>query len=738
VPNTENESLRESDRVAEAARIALILAGVGLIVAAWLWWTGHGFFARLFLSFAVVGSVLAVCFWIARRVLAQLSRVRHAWPLSLGSTLVAVAGVAGLAAIAWTIAWNWEEGLSVINRLLSADPMRVYIQNLRVADNVAHLSFHPEIAGVGAMRSEAIDITSLRSAVVAGSAIEQLNWRTWMANGANTGRPAAVLAPTSNYTFHVELARVAGEERGVATARLSSALRAALAKSVAAGKPLNLTTVLITDPDALDVAQGETISRPLIIDVDALREPVALNNSWFSVSKAAVASLGNVEYRVRTKSRAGWTSAAVLLIKDNRALDQIIAQFCVSKCGDSSPPAGTVPGPATLAALLEDSQESDGSLFLTELEPNRLHGVLVLAQPQNGQHVWTWSVARSGQSFYEYLRSTIVAQFRDLDTRAQLLVKGQALADFIFPALSDAEAAQRAFETFVSVRRPSLPDRRKGLARLFVKFDFRPVDQSLVILPMGLLVVKTAQGDDFLGRHVAIEQPLSRASYRQTSVCPSRWVALVPNGGAETLRLAEAALRKTGSDWVGTSGLEVYNDLGLFRNWLRTGGIQPSSTLLVLSHHDRNQLFFFPEDAVVSPNIRSHYEAPSIVILSGCGTGQPGAVDFVEQFNQHGFDGAIVSSFDVHPAVAGAYAGCFRQHSEVPGTGSDLAYVHYEAINNCSWPTKDPPLLTEPGTTGVEELTSELYALNALKFTLVGNSNLRICPVPNAQETEGK
>ena len=128
-------------------------------------------------------------------------------------------------------------------------------------------------------------------------------------------------------------------------------------------------------------------------------------------------------------------------------------------------------------------------------------------------------------------------------------------------------------------------------------------------------------------------------------------------------------------------------------------------------------------------NFRSTYDNPSFAILLGCEVGTPSPAGFVTTFVKRGFRALIISKFDVHPAVAGAYLGCFaRSLAKAAGSKTSLAAVHFDAINNCSWDAASAPRVSSDALAG--PLTIEAYRDNALKYARMGNSQLRVCPVP--------
>jgi hypothetical protein len=559
-----------------------------------------------------------------------------------------------------------------------------------------------------------------------------LEWRASMFDRASGDEQSPTMIQFDRqYLFRLELANaeslpVAGSQRFGASPDLVQTLAASALHS----KRVQLEAVVLTDPSFLTLDVGETGHKTIDIDLSLMNAEGTRAEEWIGLA------LGRVEFQLTSGNLSGWTYVSVVLFKDNRALDQVIARYCVSEC-EGGTPFGRVPGPDTLAALLNDAVPTDAALFLTELQPGHLHGIFVTAKPIKNRRFWVWSTRQSGADFLVDLKTMVGKSFQNFDTPPELLLKrGENLADFVFPPASDAKDARAAFQDFVEGSADATTIAR-ATPSLFVKFDFDAPGEGLLVVPIGLMAVELATGkSDFLGRRVMIEQPLLRPRYSRGDACPSEWVALLPGDTTEpNLKIAQAALDAFRSDWRTATGLAVHNDISDFRNWLRAEKRRVATSLITLSHHDANRLFFFDDqEDIYAANVRSSYQQPSVAILMGCSTGKPGATRFVTSFNDQGVETVIVANFDVHPAVAGAYLGCLSNELSKTKTGMPIEALHFNAINHCPWPTS-PPRVSDEET--ALPLGPDVYIANAMKLSVLGNGKVRVCRVPAAPLSDG-
>ena len=579
----------------------------------------------------------------------------------------------------------------------------------------------------GALASTAVKLTNLdgrgdRPAVA---------WQTWMQDAQDAkATPVEPLLPNASYRLNLLLTPSVISVPGIARTLPSEAAQLALVAAAQTESTTSLRAVVLTDGSRLLPQEGEATDKEFSVD---LRRILGGDADFVPDDASALDALGSaygtVSFELRTGAQEGWTRTAILLLKNNRAIDQIITAHCIGTCTEPRP-AGRVPGSERLAALLQDSPGADVALFLTELEERRLHGVLVAQQPIDGRTTWIWNTTRSGEGFRDYLQTTVIDVFDALDTRERLLEKGSGLADFVFPPTPAADAAREVLAGLADRSSGWRPGDAQPPLSLFVHFDFARGDERMTIVPIGLMTYRRADGSsDFIGHAMAVEQPMNRPSYSQSAECAARWVALLPNESTrdDSLELARATLQHFRTTWPPQPGFESTSDIDTFRDWVRNRRFVERTVIATLSHHATNRLFLTRAGKqLMSSEVRSSFAAPSVVVLNGCGTGQPGAMDFVTRFNTQGVESAIVSTFDVHSAVAGTYLSCLRQAiGRADGDSMRLAEAHFRAVNRCEWPGQHPPPLSLKNR--LDQLSTETYAANALKYALIGNGDLMIC-----------
>lgn len=567
---------------------------------------------------------------------------------------------------------------------------------------------------------------ALTTAAARGEA-DGVVWQNWIVP-MGSKELAQRLQPNRSYLFNLALTpgavKLAGAQVTIASAKAQEAVRNTLRTQ---GRAV-LTTVFLADPARLSLQPGESAEKQFVIDLPRLlddrRQTGSAQPSLDSIIERA---FGRVTYGVQTGAAAGWTKASVLLLANNRAIDQIVTAQCIGECTGPMP-SGRVSGSPRLYALLQDAPPADISLFLTELEPGQLHGVLISRTPVNKRSVWIWNTTRGATGFAKVLRKTIGQLYKDLDSREELLAKGRDLSDFVFADTADGRQAMEALRQLVIDSSQWMLGDGMRPKSLFVHFDFADADEGPMIVPIGLMTFTNTSGNrDFVGHHLMIEQPMMVPRYGRPQQCAANWVALMPDAAAAqgALHLARSAVLKLGATWPGSDRFVEFNDIEVFKDWLRTGSSAEPTVVTTLSHHDVNLLYFRQGGpSIASPNVQRTFGSSSVAILNGCGTGQSGAMDFVVRFNRLGVDSAIVSAFDLNGAIAGTYLACLRQALS-PGASS-IAIAHFLAVNKCSWSDEQAPDATSSETP--PKLLNETYAANALKYVLIGNSATTICP----------
>jgi hypothetical protein len=138
---------------------------------------------------------------------------------------------------------------------------------------------------------------------------------------------------------------------------------------------------------------------------------------------------------------------------------------------------------------------------------------------------------------------------------------------------------------------------------------------------------------------------------------------------------------------------------------------------LILSHHENNSLYFDQDrSAIFATNVKRHFAIPSLAIIDACGTANPGAFEFIREFNLHGMNAAIASSVDVNGRMGGVFLRLLTD--ALARNRADESYSLDRAVFDAIKALWDEP----------DELeASQKYGPRALVFGLVGNGKLRVC-----------
>jgi hypothetical protein len=316
-------------------------------------------------------------------------------------------------------------------------------------------------------------------------------------------------------------------------------------------------------------------------------------------------------------------------------------------------------------------------------------------------------------------------------TRTQLFEQGgDNLFNVVFSALDGTTAAARTeFAKFVatSAARTSGPP-----STLFVRL--MPRVPGLTLAPLGLMRVPLAGGKVFLGQYLDIQTPLEYQDYSADSQCVKSWQLFVPpdpktfsttdpdtDPVPTTLRDVELA-RSEFSDWISAFHDScpscVVSKESDFASWL--GASEPAGSwgVIMLSHHFANRLYFFDggNPAVSASSIARAFARPSIVIFGACGTAEPGASEFIRNFNSHGVGAALATSTEVESKLAGRFLKTLMDLLAAAAQSGDGTYTigraRFDATIQLSKKADD---------------NGELYGPRAFAFILVGNSSIHAC-----------
>lgn len=456
-------------------------------------------------------------------------------------------------------------------------------------------------------------------------------------------------------------------------------------------------------------------------------------------------TFGRKTFRLKTRNKPGSTSIALSFWAGGIPVDEMVVDICLSSeastpaCGPSKPVTVGLSGvdSVRLGAERKGVPVPDGALQIIKFDSATLRGVFRCNTCPDWEKDYyaVWPLDKSIDEITSYLGQTLptdlnIANYTKDDSA--LVTHGEDIFAELFGAEDDENknegVARKRFLDFVSSKALSNPG--PGLhPSLFVRV-LGQNSETLPVLPVGLMRVPLGNGsEDFLGFHFRIELPLERQSYDTPHSCISNWKLLVPS---TSTRNSMDEARKPFGAWIDSFSAWAPNDVNqgdikAFSTWLKSGAIVSDPiAILILSHHDVNRLYWEDEgDTLETPSVQLRFAAPSLVILDACGTGEPGATEFMQTFNKQGISAVIATDTTVRLDMAGDFASILmKQFSNNPNI--TLAEAMFQAIGELS------------GTNESASVSPIKYGARALEFVLVGNGNLTLCvppaPKPSSEE----
>jgi hypothetical protein len=231
----------------------------------------------------------------------------------------------------------------------------------------------------------------------------------------------------------------------------------------------------------------------------------------------------------------------------------------------------------------------------------------------------------------------------------------------------------------------------------------------------------------FLGEYFLVQIPLESQTYKKPDECLSRWVMVLPpeDTGDDAINKARENMGPTIDRWVKKEVLP-FNNMTEFMYWLNRPGARnkkdPPTTLVTLSHHSRNSLYFYRKDSAKDNPLRSSminrkFEQPSVAILNGCGAGSEGAVQLIRRFNRYGFSTFIAPSTEIEGLMAGTFLKLFADEisESDPKKAETIGLVYWRTLQQLS---KTKP----PNTYGSRTFGAKVY-----QFAFLGNNDVPIC-----------
>jgi hypothetical protein len=561
-----------------------------------------------------------------------------------------------------------------------------------------------------------------------------LGWNIWFESPPSPSyHPVRPLAPGGRYDLMMHLAPFEYRDQfGVHASPVAQEHLTAFARKTGA-PTLHLTALLLTDETFLHVPGS--LTREVLVDLRKLRRwdleqdvPEGDPLEALAANPERNFVFAETSFRVETTGREGETEVGVSVWdNDGWPIDEVVMRVCVAQsvaraaavC-PSRKDRGSSLGGIDIARAIRHPHPA-AALHFVSFGPSGVTGVFHRADAPGTYHVW--KISNAEDAFLKHL-SGIMDQFGvPRTTPDQLASNGERLYGTLFdatnPRNSAAIVARRAFEAFAQPYLAKVPTAGKDAPELFVRFIETGTIRRTRLIPFGL--AKAGDGaEDFLGFHFRIETPLARQVTAEVSGCVSRWFMVAPpqNSALGSMR---ARLNACVPSWLSGSRLfETMNGKRGFRDWIWTATRDPrNAALVILSHYGSDKgigrVAFGSNEYVTSDDVQREFLQPSIAILNGCGTGQPGAEDFMNTLNDHGFDAIIATRHSVSNDMAVDFFDCLSHFLPNPTSTptTTLSAASFDAVQ-CLRARRASP-------------TAAPYGAAALGYTIVGDSSLTLC-----------
>lgn len=434
---------------------------------------------------------------------------------------------------------------------------------------------------------------------------------------------------------------------------------------------------------------------------------------------------GHANFKIRTKAKlpSGRASIALVIWIDRRPIEEISFAFCVED-RPCKKVTSTTFGLGGIDSLRVSSQSGrtippDAALHFIEFdESDTVLGVYNRAA-SNHEEPKVWPLNLDASNLVSKI-NTITDRLYSAQSRTAQIRAGSALFNHLFPNTSDAaQKGREAFRTFAKEQmRKYSPFENDDPPSIFVRLVIGDL-QPPVLLPLGMVALDyDIDRWDFLGSYFRIETPLINQTYEVRRGCLANWVMVGPCSRIEDAqKKARTALgpridaKEMGGESVfkvGGKTLPIIDNMNDFADWIgdEREPLQYPILLSVLSHHDKDMVYFDTQNPVYSGNIMRRFNYPSGAILNGCGTGKPGASDFIRQLNLRGVESVIATITEVKGTMAGHFLDCFaKQFEEKDGAELSIAEGYRRSLR-C--------------------LNSQ-YGAKALWYVLLGNGSLNVC-----------
>jgi Flp pilus assembly pilin Flp len=575
-----------------------------------------------------------------------------------------------------------------------------------------------------------------------------LSWNVWADEWPGpTYKPLTRLQPETEYTLVIHLAGMTYQNLGVSFHNVSRDLNTWSQDWLRVGVDQRPRLQLLLLPDTTFFELVDTPLASVSVDLKFLREwidgaphpldPAALDTVRYKRQNGQYPPyvFGEAVIRFRTTTREGVGAIALSIWSDRgRPLDEVHVKFCVassrlqgnaSMCRGEPAVQESLEGIDSLRVAREGGAVPNAALHFVELDGRGVVGVFRENNCASCEFI-VWELGKNSDTLRRHLSDTTLQAFGPSSPLASLTDAGRGLYNLLFPddGRTATMHARQAFQRFVAPELNS-DESRLPTRSIFVRSVLSAGGKVEPLqLPLGLLALVGPSGrTEFLGFRFRIEAPLDQQSYRSSSECITRWFLAVPPANSNSddpLATARSRFEPLLDAWKERT--RMFSKMPELRTWLlEPTPAERSAALVVLSHHDRNSVYFEQNDRVTSDQVAKRFDETSILILNGCSTGSPMATELLKQFNQHGVPTTIASYVAIRPDLAGDFLATLGEVVNASDAkGVTIADAFLRTVQSLRLKRSDD--------------TAAAYGPRALGFTLLGNGAVRICPPENLKQ----
>jgi hypothetical protein len=565
------------------------------------------------------------------------------------------------------------------------------------------------------------------------------------------GKPSLLVIDLAAFAFDSSLGN------GVYSSQASETFNRWIASSKK--EPTTVTVLIVPDSRFFQRQDSSEKVKPLVVNLAKIE---SAQNKGFKLTSDPFRYLarhhGNApfdytdkkaSFMITAKSHvSGPAPIAVSLWVDGKPVDELAYSACIDDGSVASCPKTMPEDVLDGVDISNHDSKPDVALHLVELGSDNAIGVYRCNvcgwDPTEFKY---WTMGRSLEWFRHEFLTSVLPNIQQASVGADAAASapgspeavltaqydeglmnttGEYLYNLLFhqedPGPNDAEVAFRDF-----VAKHAKQDDATAIApSLFVRLLPTLSDQNFIV-PVQLARVKVPdQGSVFLGFVFRVEEPLELQDYSSGAGCIKQWEVLVPPDNLTDNPLADA--RSEFSSWIDTFKVsrdaEVYENLDTFNSvWLNPAqNNKPANdVVLILTHNQGNTLHFDPDDDGIAPVMSRRYATASLVVLGACATANPGAFEFVREFNSHGANSIIASSIDVDAKLGGLFLETLIDKISSGNQNYTIDRAVFDTFRDLQKQPDNFPAASKP------------YGARVLIFNLAGNGDIHVCAPPKPQ-----